>query len=225
MDYNHATMFEGVKNVWCDGLGCHWCGRPTRDPLKGHDGFCPVPAMFTLEAEKNILVEHGVTQMKEIGALREYAVHKKDCFQARSARPVSAKRHHPLCSCGLDALLSKDGWLMEAGKELNARIAEEVMGWKVDYKFWTVAKPHGEKPGKFWRVPLTRGEWGAFCPSTRIQDAWLVVEKFFAFSLGSDGLVYLCKLADSPTKNWTIDVGDTAPLAICLAALKAVALP
>lgn len=95
MDYDHATMFEGVKGVWCDGGGCHWCGRDTRDPLKGHDGFCPVPAMFMLEAEKNILLE--------------YAVHKKDCFQARSARPVSAKRHHPLCSCGLDALLIKDG--------------------------------------------------------------------------------------------------------------------
>ena len=110
---------------------------------------------------------------------------------------------------------------MEAGKELNARIAEEVMGWKVDYKFWTVAKPHGETPGKFWRVPLTRGEWGAFCPSTLIQDAKLVWEKFQFVSI------------ETCADRWKVDLslkseglywatGETIEEATCLAALKAV---
>ena len=105
---------------------------------------------------------------------------------------------------------------MKAGRELDALIAEKVMGLA------------GVRDGKSW---LYGDNWtyhkkGVLCLvphySTQIADAWLVVEKFFKFSLGSDGLIYLCKFADAPNKNWSLGTGDTAPLAICLAALKEV---
>ena len=68
MDYNHETMFEGVKNAWCDGGGCHWCGRDTRDPMKGHDGFCPVPAMFALDTDISRLMDvaYGRSDVRDL---------------------------------------------------------------------------------------------------------------------------------------------------------------
>ena len=64
MKYNHNTMFEDVKNAWNDGFGCLWCKRDTDNPFDGHDGYCPVPVMFALEAENEALkkeVKRGYT--------------------------------------------------------------------------------------------------------------------------------------------------------------------
>ena len=89
-------------------------------------------------------------------------------------------------------------------RELDARIAEEVMG----------------------HINFYGGEYIGPHYSTQIADAWLVVEK-----LG--GVVGIDRFPkyDDPDE-WYWDVGfnkgtaqaDTAPLAICLAALKAVEL-
>ena len=121
---------------------------------------------------------------------------------------------------------------MKADRELDARIAEEVMGWKVNYDNWTVEKPHDERPNTFWQVPLTVG-WGAWKPSAPdgIADAWLVVEKLGKLT-GKDVLVEhcadgerLCTLGWHYRGIWMKDIqekADTAPLAICLVALEAV---
>ncbi len=116
---------------------------------------------------------------------------------------------------------------MKAGRELDARVAEEVMGWKVDREAWTVAKPHKEKPDTFWCVPLIEGYWGAWNPSTHIADAWRVVEK-----LNSDG--YIVEIVNDCVawsvsfthvddgKKHVADWKNSPEAQICLAALKAV---
>jgi hypothetical protein len=73
-----------------------------------------------------------------------------------------------------------------------------------------------------------------FSPSTRIEDAWLVVEKMGlsigTCAMGSNGkpAAYWVGYNDGRNRflvgdveNRTIAVAETAPLAVCLAALKA----
>lgn len=100
---------------------------------------------------------------------------------------------------------------MKAGRELDALVAEKVMGWNCELR-----ECHTRK--------VLHSEYGG--PphySTDIADAWLVVEKI-------DQQVTVTKCAD----GWLVTIDDyfchggveimagTAPLAICLAALKAV---
>ena len=109
---------------------------------------------------------------------------------------------------------------MEAGPELDALVAERVMGWtRNDKGFWF-------KPGK-------RHNWnhdGLDPPpySTDIAAAWEVVEKIKSLPAGIDILVrancvaidlHMFDMADGLVKD--IEAGDatTAPLAICRAAL------
>lgn len=121
---------------------------------------------------------------------------------------------------------------MPAGRELDALVAEKVMGWTAcdaneAYPRWM----HGDPGDEFaeagrgrgcaplttaWRVPYSRY-------STDIAAAWEVVEK-----VRGDRDVWL--QWDSETSIWGCQFfsgghecfADTAPLAICRAALKAV---
>lgn len=100
---------------------------------------------------------------------------------------------------------------MPAGPELDAIIAEKVMGWK---------RVPGTESGA-WMDPCTNdGRMGSWSPSTDIAAAWEVVEKL--------------KLSLIPTnKGWIVSQhhlfegpfgeDETAPLAICRAALAAIA--
>lgn len=101
---------------------------------------------------------------------------------------------------------------MKAGRELDALIAENVFKRKVVY---VGGHPH-----------LTEGNdnyLGGDCPhfSTQIADAWLVVEKLPPpYTIGRYNEEWVVTIArDDDTKQGR---ADTAPLAICLAALKAV---
>lgn len=121
---------------------------------------------------------------------------------------------------------------LKAGPELDALVAERVMG--------TV-------PCDDWRgFHAARGEWirnepheghkcypRECCPaySMLISAAWQVVEKmrsndwWYAISHDRDGVEV--EFWKSPKRNYqpgpgTYENADTAPLAICLAALKAV---
>jgi len=114
-----------------------------------------------------------------------------------------------------------------AGRELDALVAEKVMGWCVgsdgeevfydDKRGW-VCKPH-------CKPIISQGIVAYY--STSISAAWEVVEK-----LAVSGK---CSFAIERFRNkpysWQVEFGlgvgwtvyaDTAPLAICLAALKAV---
>ena len=147
---------------------------------------------------------------------------------------------------------------MEAGPELNARVATEVMGWKC----MTEGELYGERfsevyPGarqagfdesrvcSWWLDPSSTNEWGepeavcpiedededdlkGFKPSTDIGAAWEVVEKLaLTFELGwlptDKGLNWDASFGEKRgSEDGTTTYAETAPLAICLAALKAV---
>jgi hypothetical protein len=108
---------------------------------------------------------------------------------------------------------------MKAGRELDALVAEKVIGWtnligsSYDVNFG------GRPPGGKWDIVPHY--------STSIADAWLVVEKLK--TLTADGDIHIECLHgewsvstchEEAWKGWSR--ADTAPLAICLAALEAV---
>lgn len=117
---------------------------------------------------------------------------------------------------------------MKAGRELDALIAEKVMGLpEPDLKGHTIVPLPDSVRSEAWsKIP----EY-----STNIADAWLVVEKLkdkdlhFVF-----GTVVFDNLGGNRlTKNYGAFFGalgerieqieaETAPLAICLASLKAI---
>jgi hypothetical protein len=120
---------------------------------------------------------------------------------------------------------------MKPGRELDALVAEKVMGWEpwpsqIGSDRWK--GPDGE-PRYTWieaRAFAGLMEWR---PSTSISNAWEVVEKLLT-QLGQqdfhiehlEGMgwsVATCH-EDTGWKGWI--TADTAPHAICLAALKAV---
>lgn len=109
---------------------------------------------------------------------------------------------------------------LSAGRELDALVAEKVMGWIPSTspraeRPWQMA-PSGSGPGSMSHVPHY---------STDIADAWLIVERFntrapdlfarFAEHLyEDDGTHRYCQLLDVPAYE--------AAYRICLAALRAV---
>lgn len=104
---------------------------------------------------------------------------------------------------------------MKPGRELDALVARDVMGWEVRGPHsgpWVILRGYPEYPH------LTDKTWR---PSTDIADAWEVVEKL------ADGTrtVHVWKPRNY---GWGCSIGHshgeayTAPHAICLAALRAV---
>lgn len=136
---------------------------------------------------------------------------------------------------------------MDAGRELDALVAEKVMGWVNVACLNGGNTPTGE-PDDDWNRDARNDprHGGTGIPqvhrlevpdySTQINDAWEVVEKLkrdgWNVSLGGDNgwgcTIY--KIHAQGGKNfsstWEESFGpinaETAPLAICLAALKAV---
>lgn len=107
-------------------------------------------------------------------------------------------------------------------RDLDALVAEKVMGWK--NKNYTDYVAFEDETGRTRFISYADGSpcLAAFLPSERIADAWMVVEKFIVWDVGTDGCLYLCKIKTHPNKKGHIASADTAPEAICLAALKAV---
>lgn len=117
---------------------------------------------------------------------------------------------------------------MVAGRELDALVAEKVMGWD-------------EVDGK-WGYPRGTGLQQVIpAYSTRIQDAWMLVEHFKGQQLPVR-MDWLCAATNPPKSEppalaisvvygewmWGVDLSlaqataKELPNAICLAALKAV---
>jgi hypothetical protein len=104
---------------------------------------------------------------------------------------------------------------MPAGREMDALVAEKVMGWRLH--------PHKThwmtNNNNFRRI-------GTFLPSDDISAAWEVVEKMKEkgrlYLIVSDDIGYKAEiLLNDPVPMATAQC-DTAPLAICRAALLAV---
>lgn len=116
---------------------------------------------------------------------------------------------------------------MPAGHEMDALVAEKVMGLKVV-----------EDPVSHRGLAIGRADtFGSDLPyySINIADAWRTLEKFavemMVFKVGSnrdaDERIFYDCLIGFGDHGWPAvvkgsAVGDTAPLAICRAALKAV---
>ncbi len=117
---------------------------------------------------------------------------------------------------------------MEAGPEMDALVAEFMIGWRRapsedDPAGWCWVTEHGR----------TRGSATALMPtySTNIAAAWQVVEKlkerFSSVLVETNPRQYYVDIVtDKGTPSYYRTVADaeadTAPLAICRAALKAV---
>ena len=91
---------------------------------------------------------------------------------------------------------------ISAGRKLDARIAEKVMGWNMDLD-------------------------GLFRPSAFIKEAWLVVEKMQSrgWIMRLDMVKGVCKvnfIRPGDRLPTSIADGHDAPEAICIAALLAV---
>lgn len=109
--------------------------------------------------------------------------------------------------------------LTKPSRELDAWVAEKVMGKQVR-NYWVIdgfhndGRPHSQCPVEHY--------------SSDIAAAWEVVEKLtdqskphFELSKGYEGWWHVGFDLDRPFKR-VIAKADTAPLAICLAALKSI---
>jgi len=117
---------------------------------------------------------------------------------------------------------------MKAGRELDALIAEKVMGWEFHANAGWYEPGMWETNTACRAAPCGVRGWR---PSTRIQDAWQVVEKLMEKGW-SCNIIYhdpgdcLCEFWGGKygNKHWReiVNHQPSIPLAICLAALKAV---
>lgn len=116
---------------------------------------------------------------------------------------------------------------LPAGPELDAAIAEQVMGWTKSKEFWGFHRGYGRPSLPIWEPKCRCEDW---TPSTDIAAAWAVVERVNALGFtvkvmreNCAGVRYDCT-TDTPLGDLCVNVtADTAPLAICRAALAHVA--
>lgn len=138
---------------------------------------------------------------------------------------------------------------MEPWRELDSKVAEIVMGWvaweekRGEYLHVIFQKPGDREPYRSernWEQAATRYRQISFSEidhhkhivhgmrdfSTDISAAWEVVEKFHEVSVKRfetmKGHRYWCKIEIDYDSEPIIAQGDTAPEAICKAALLAV---
>ena len=113
---------------------------------------------------------------------------------------------------------------MKLGPELDRLIAEKVMGWRASS---SGLNERGSPPDCWWDGERNRlqAKWS---PSTNIAHAWEVVKKLRNIMVGPWGNSRwaVCAIQDGDWDccDW-FSVADTAPHAICLAALKSVGYP
>lgn len=121
---------------------------------------------------------------------------------------------------------------MQAGTELNTLIAERVMGWDRDNEANnTDLNPWYFHRGIWWTG--TTDDYDnvfPFSPSLNIDDAWRVVLRLRNIGKDCFAVEYVAGRGDwrasfgsnySAENEWVADA-DSAPLAICRAALKAI---
>ena len=99
--------------------------------------------------------------------------------------------------------------------DIDKQIAEKVMWW--DFSL----------PGYRDKEDVLIQTENSFKPSTNIADAWLVVEKIlelgYSFELDNTLNNWYCEIIYGHNEDMPIHkaTASTAPMAICLAALKA----
>lgn len=131
---------------------------------------------------------------------------------------------------------------MKAGREIDALIAKKIFKIKVKYATGKYSSRHPTRPNEEWKIPCDGDPYytsdsenpGGYylnaipAYSTDIAAAWTVVEKLWGMSEGGevkvsglyDGLYYCTIEFHGSRTGKYFDAHDTAPMAICLAALK-----
>jgi hypothetical protein len=108
-------------------------------------------------------------------------------------------------------------------QEIDELVAEKVMGWKrVNEKpnWWN--NPIYDSPEYYWIKPDGTKTCYPANYSSDISEAWEVVEKFFILELSKMSNECSVSLYGEVYTNKGHSVANTAPIAICLAALEAV---
>lgn len=119
---------------------------------------------------------------------------------------------------------------MEAGRELDALVAEKIMGWKVVDGWWDMGDGRSW-PVEDWCDDYERVIQEAFRPSTDMSAAWYAIERVEATGKWASSVNAVRDQSPNkwctefwPTDNWSPRVissyAETAPLAICRAVLK-----
>lgn len=107
---------------------------------------------------------------------------------------------------------------LSPGRELDALVAEKVMGWEKDFQCWK------DESGRIRTIEAT--SFGSFEPSTDISAAWEVVEKMgkkeFTFHAESTGDLKEVRFMNSDKGIFGEGYSYSMPLSICKAALLAV---
>jgi hypothetical protein len=114
---------------------------------------------------------------------------------------------------------------MEAGREMDALVAEKVLGCKVEnpngfYKCGcgeTCRYPHAidDREGQLYG--------GLLYFSTDISAAWKLCENFPGYGVACSRGTCICRIyLTDDRSSASVGEADTVPLAICRAALKAV---
>lgn len=111
-----------------------------------------------------------------------------------------------------------------AGRDLDALIAERVMGWTVNRtgdRHWHTVGATGRERGVLIGTDCCAEKWaGSFCPSRDIRDAFDVATKIGGLELQDVTGNGHWEARFAMSGDW--DAAETAPLAICRAALLAV---
>lgn len=103
--------------------------------------------------------------------------------------------------------------------DIDREIAEKVMGWYIQKRFIHYVPVGMPNRDFWWDENIPKYSVQNWHPSTDIAQAFMVVEKFNQFEIGKDKEgSYFCVI----NFDEIIDHADTAPLAICKAALKTV---
>ncbi|UAT29532.1 hypothetical protein K7T73_13075 [Bacillus badius] len=114
-------------------------------------------------------------------------------------------------------------------REIDRLVAEKVMGWEPNLDDDGTVLSYDTEHGNLFFYDDNENDW---CPSADIQDAWKVVEslrerKIFTIYDAwdeKDEKIFCANFQYNDTYH-VVDYSayaDTAPMAICLAALKAV---
>lgn len=140
---------------------------------------------------------------------------------------------------------------MKSGRELDALIAEKVMGWvRLFYKEANPNNPYFSERNaltEYWHDPVTLEQKelaedsddyyhpkDAWSPSENIADAWTVLETLFKTGFDSEIQLYMrndvyvgpsyriaLREIDNQEKGW-VEFSNSLPHAICLAALQVI---
>lgn len=130
-------------------------------------------------------------------------------------------------------------WAELSERERDAIVARRVFGWEVFGRSAQVPAQYAGRPGPFWAPPVGEPGFSEHWPipnyTTDIAAAWAVIENLIARGWTPDLLsgyvaawvvvVDAYQHNDDPVQ-WPVRAeADSAPEAICLAALRACGVP